>query len=613
MKTFYLLALISGILLIQACSTTPSVGKKEPKALPSIPAYLSPEQLISKAQNTPNPKQKATFYLDAASQYWENNLLAQSNAALESVSPEELDHSQLQQYLIINLKLGTKTENIPRIKETLPLLSTLALQKTDIEQQIEFVNLIVSAYKLTGNHIQAAVLLIENFGLFDYNDSPTMLEEIWSSLRNVDLATLGQYQYSGENQDAIAWLDLARLIQQNQINLEEQYNALNKWNSIWPYHPAAITPPHELLILKGLPQTRPTSITLALPLTGPISGAGKAIREGFMANYYKHLNALKPLPNSTEDSTFEVYFFDTHTQNIKDLYLNQQTENSLIIGPLDKQSLNSLSELDQLHTKTLALNYLDKTKTAQKNLFQFGLAPEAETKQLAKHLVSKNLTKIGVIAPESNWGFRIHDAFQDAITQEDGLLIESTFYQDQASLSNTVATLLGTDKSKRRKQTIKSITQTNFEFLPRRREDIDAIFMIAKPEIAKQLKPLFSYHYASDVPVFSTSQVHRKKDDGNSDLDNIEFIEIPWMLSNTIDIKNELLKTIPSSQEKYSRFYALGVDAFKLAPRLKLLREIKDSQIQGQTGTLSMNSKGVISREMEWAKFKRGKAVSVSK
>jgi len=613
MKTFYLLILISSALLIQACSTTSSVSEEEPKARPPTPEYLNPEQLISKALNTSNLNLRSSFYLDAASLYWENNLLAQSNAALESVSPEELNHSQLQQYLIISLKLGIKTENIPLIKQTLPLLSTLALQKTDIEQQIEFVNLITYANKLTGNHIQAAVLLIENFGLFDYDDSLTILEEIWSSLRSADIATLGQFQYSGENQDAIAWLDLARLIQQNQINLEEQYNALSKWNLMWPYHPAAITPPKELLILKGLPQTRPTSITLALPLTGPISGAGKAIREGFMANYYKHLNAIQPTSNSADKNTFEVYFFDTHTQNIKDLYLIEQAENSLIIGPLDKQSLNSLSELDQLHTKTLALNYLDKSKTAQANLFQFGLAPETETRQLAQHLVNKKLTKIGVIAPESNWGFRIHDAFQEAITQENGLLIESAFYQDQASLSSTVATLLGTDKSKLRKRKIRSITQSNFEFLPRRREDIDAIFMIAKPEIAKQLKPLFSYHYASDIPVFSTSQVHRQQDESNSDLDNIEFIEIPWMLSNTIDIKNELRKTIPGSQEKYSRFYALGVDAFKLAPRLKLLREIKDSQIQGQTGTLSMNSKGIISREMEWAKFKRGKAVSVPK
>jgi len=217
-----------------------------------------------------------------------------------------------------------------------------------------------------------------------------------------------------------------------------------------------------------------------------------------------------------------------------------------------------------------------------------------------------------VIAPESNWGFRIHDAFAQALSNEGGTLIESAFYQDQSSLSETVARLLNTDESKQRKRRIQTITNTNFEFLPRRRQDIDAIFMIAKPETAKQLKPLFAYHYANNLPVFATSQVHKQSSDGaNKDLERIEFIEMPWMLSNTIDIKNQLTQIIPDSNEKYSRFYALGVDAFNLAPRLELLHEIQDSQIQGQTGTLSMGEGGIISRKMEWAKFRKGNAISI--
>jgi len=565
---------------------------------------LTPEQLIGKARAIPNSLDSASLYLEAATQYWQNELYAQSNAALDTITPEHLSYSELQQFLTLTLTLSIQEENHTRIEQTLPLISTQSQQKTSVPQQIELTKLIIRANQILGRHIQAAVTLIEHAGLFPEEEQYDGLEEIWQSLRQADAASLSQYQYTGTNLEVIAWLDLARLIQQNQINLETQYQALQDWKKVWPNHPAALHPPHELSILEALPKTRPTSITLALPLTGPISGAGKAIRDGFMANYYAN--------NSNQnDEKLEIHFFDTNKNSISELYANHLSENALIIGPLDKNALNEVSKLDSLHTKTLALNHLD-SPTTHDNLFQFGLAPETETTQLAQRLIKKKLYKVGVIAPESNWGFRIHDAFAQALSNEGGTLIESAFYQDQSSLSETVARLLNTDESKQRKRRIQTITNTNFEFLPRRRQDIDAIFMIAKPETAKQLKPLFAYHYANNLPVFATSQVHKQSSDGaNKDLERIEFIEMPWMLSNTIDIKNQLTQIIPDSNEKYSRFYALGVDAFNLAPRLELLHEIQDSQIQGQTGTLSMGEGGIISRKMEWAKFRKGNAISI--
>jgi outer membrane PBP1 activator LpoA protein len=86
---------------------------------------------------------------------------------------------------------------------------------------------------------------------------------------------------------------------------------------------------------------------------------------------------------------------------------------------------------------------------------------------------------------------------------------------------------------------------------------------------------------------------------------------MPWMLSNTIDIKNTIGKAIPSSSSQYARFYALGADAFALAPRLEILRTVQGSQLQGQTGRLSINQNGIIDRELEIAVFKNGKATVI--
>lgn len=587
-------------MLIIACSTPPTKKHHTPRIQPQQ-IILDPEALISQAISAQDPALESALYLQAANIYWENQLKAQTNEALTTISPGSLSHENLLKYLLLTLKLGLFEENTHKLEMVLPLLSNRSFNQASIEQQVEFTQLLSKAYQITENPIQAAIVLIENAGLFSNDDYLTNHETIWSQLRKTDLAQLAQYQYFGKNIDVKGWLTLAQSIKQNQINLEAQFTALTQWNKTWSGHPAAILPPHELEILIQLPTTQPTKITLALPLSGPIAGAGKAIRDGFMASYFN--------TPSTLGSGIEIQFFDTHTHNIEDLYQQTEQKSALIIGPLDKKSLNQLTHIEQLNTKTLALNYLDDSEQQIENLFQFGLAPETETKQIAQKLNQKNLKKVGVIAPESNWGFRLHDSFYQNLNLENGTLIESAFYSNQASLSETVAKLLATDTSKARAKKIRTITKTRFEFQPRRRKDINAILMIAKPKTAKQINPLFSYHYADSIPIFSTSQVHTK--DNNNDLEGIEFIEMPWMLSSTIDIKNQLHEIIPESSQKYTRFYALGVDAFKLAPRLTLLKEVSDSQINGQTGTLSMNSYGHISRDMEWAKFRKGKTISI--
>ncbi len=600
MKAFILIPTLIFSILVTGCSTpVPKQISNAPFQI--LPDNLSPETLISQAIAAQDEQQKSDLYLQASLLYWENNLTAQTNAALLTVNPGNLSHENLQQYLLLTLKLGLLEESVPKLDKVLPLLSNKAFHQFSIEQQTELTELLFKAYRFTGKPIQAAIILIENSGLFSNDEYLNNHETIWSELRKADLALLSQYQYFGESIDVKGWLTLAQSIKQNQINLEAQYIALTTWNESWPNHPAAINPPHELDILIQLPSTQPTKITLALPLSGPISGAGKAIRDGFMASYFNTPSKL--------GRDIEIQFFDTHLNNIENLYNQTEAESALIIGPLDKNSLNKLTKLEHLNTKTLALNYLDNAEQEIANLFQFGLAPETETKQIAQRLSKKGLEKIGIIAPESNWGFRLHDAFFNDLNHENGTLIESTFYSDQASLSETVAKLLATQTSKERAKKVRTIINTRFEFQPRRRKDIDAIVMIARPKTAKQINPLFAYHYADSIPIFSTSQVHSEKN--NNDLEGIEFIEMPWMLSSTIDIKNQIHNNIPESSQKHKRFYALGVDAFKLAPRLTILKEVSDSQIDGQTGTLSMNSTGQISRNMEWARFRKGKTISL--
>ncbi|MGO1233455.1 MAG: penicillin-binding protein activator, partial [Marinobacter sp.] len=59
------------------------------------------------------------------------------------------------------------------------------------------------------------------------------------------------------------------------------------------------------------------------------------------------------------------------------------------------------------------------------------------------------------------------------------------------------------------------------------------------------------------------------------------------------------------------RLFAMGADAWQIAKRLPLLRQIESASIDGLTGTLTMNDNGSIHRQQLWAQFRNGEAVLI--
>lgn len=593
-------------LALQGCSPQTTKPTLHDEASSKPAEYFTPEQLLQKANTATNKSTRNNLLIEAASKYYKNNLVTQSSAALREVDFEELTSDTQTQALLLNLKLGV-IENIEwHLMTATNSYENSTLNKTNIEDLQTIIPLLAEAYEKQNQNILSAILLIDYSGIYDKTTFIDSIEKVWTLLRATSPVKIINFKYEGLNEEVKAWLELVSNIQQNQISLESQYDSFNQWKTKWPYHPAAISPPKELFLLSKLPETKPEKLIIALPFTGPVGNVGKAIRDGFIAAYIDHLK-------SSQTNTSSITFFDTHKYPLESLYENPPEKNSLIIGPLTKANVNKLKFQDLALSPTLALNYLDddfQNPTFQENLYQFGLNPEAEINQLASLLGKNGLNKIAFIAHENELGFRIQKSLLLALQSHNSMLIESAYYQDQKSLSPAVASLLGTDLSLQRKNKLQRITNLSMEFEPRRRNDIDAVYMLAKPEIAKQLNPLFAYHYARDLPIYSSSQIHQVNTQQH-DLDNIHFLEMPWMLSNSIKIKKEINDITPSSASEYSRFYALGADAFSLSTRLLLLKEVQSSQLQGQTGTLSIDSNGIVQRKLELAVFRKGKAIAI--
>lgn len=595
------------LFLLNGCSSSPKKITPNTSKTTSGIIEPSPEELISQATSTTNEQARAALYLTAAQKYYTNGLASQSSAALRELSSDHLSSDEATKALLLNLELAIHEDLDWHLAAAVALYKQNPLDKTNIDTLKKIIPLLAKTYEKQNETIASAILLIEYAGILDSTDNYELNNTIWQLLRNTDPVQLSSFIYRGKDLDVNAWIELAISIQQNQISLENQHLSFRQWQKRWPSHPAIYNIPRELELISTLPETRPAQVIIALPYTGPIAEVGKAVRDGFMASY---LTAIKQRNTNQTNITF----FDTNKQNIEDLYSLPHNKNTLIIGPLTKDNVKKLPTLNLSSTTTLALNYLETAPSIKTNnpdnLYQFGLDPETEINQLSNQLSKRHLNKIAFIAPENDHGFRIHDSLLKGLEENQSIIIESVYYQDQKSLSPSVAKLLATDQSALRKNKIQRITNLSLEFEPRRRNDIDAIFMLAKPQIASQLNPLFAYHYARNLPIYSNSQIHQANQQQN-DLDDIYFVEMPWMLSNTIDIKNTINSALPTAKNEHSRFYALGADAFTLAPKLQLLKEVKNSQVQGHTGTLTIDSTGVVHRELELAVFKRGRAIAI--
>ncbi len=133
------------------------------------------------------------------------------------------------------------------------------------------------------------------------------------------------------------------------------------------------------------------------------------------------------------------------------------------------------------------------------------------------------------------------------------------------------------------------------------------IFLVARSQEGRQIKPTLNFHYAGNIPVYATSQIYSGGNSANknSDLNNIRLTTLPWVIDQGIPEK-ELIASNIKVNPAYERLYALGVDSFLLYPRLQQLSQASSQQLYGATGQLSIDENKRILRTQVWAKIIKG-------
>lgn len=583
-------------LTLTGCSIEP--------AKPTFPEAATPEQELNRlyqlAKEAKSPASEG-YRLEAARLLIHLDRIEEAEEILAHVPTGKLSDTLLTTYALTSATLAVKQYEGSKALKILSQYETVIANGSQAVK-IQAAQLSAQAYEIQGQPIESALQLIQTAPLLTGSGAIENKEMLWQMLMQASERDLAKRLSQSQDDSVTGWLQLAVLVKDNQDDLDRQLSALNQWLAKWPNHPGAVNLPDELKLLSTIITERPQKITLMLPLSGPNAAAGKAIRDGFFAAYYN----ARALQSQTPD----ISILDTsRSDNFLALYDQAIAQGSeLIIGPLQKNHVQILEQQFDLAIPTLALNYGANEK-ATTNLYQFGLSAEDEAKQVAQKAWQDGHRYSLVLAPESEWGKRITNAFATEWRVLSGTLLEVQHFDEDKSFSNAIQELLNIDESYRRYQRLKSLTNSKIEFTPRRRTDIDFIFIASSPKQARQIKPTLAFHFAGNVPVYATSHIFSglRAPLLDRDLDEIFFCETPWMLQQPEDALKTLIKqTWPTTANHLGRLYALGIDAYRLFPRLKQLSLIENSQLDGMTGKLSLDPQGRVVRTLKWAQFKNG-------
>ncbi len=600
------LVLVGLLALLSACGSAPIKDTSDASSNEKNIALEEVNQTLADADK----EDKATrvrIYMDVTHALLEAEEVDWARNTLATLSPYSVPQDQYIRYAVLSSAIAVAQGQPFRAKAFLweERVSRIA-QEAPIEERIKL------------NEMRARLL----FALAEYRASidvrlhlHTLLDEgreasdlnqnyLWQTLMELPYDDLQLESQLRDDMLAKGWYTLAALSKNNQTNLGQQIAEVEQWMFSWPEHPASLRLPADLQLLKQLDKDKPEQIAILLPFSGRFESVANAIRDGIMAAYYD--------ATSHENNVPDLRIYDTSSDEINTIYDDAVLNGAqLIIGPLEKEKIADLALRMDLPVPTLALNRIETDMPVPAGLFQFGLSLEDEAEQVAEQAWRDGHRRAMVLAPSSTSGDRSVESFQQRWLTLGGEMTTDYRYADQSRYSALVKRALKIDESEQRRRQVQSLIGKRLEFEPRRRKDIDYIFLYSHNTAARQLKPILAFHYAGDVPVYSLRNIYNGKTNTkrDRDLNGIRFTTLPWFFDKNLPEKRAIMSAVDNAN--YQFLYALGVDAYHIHPRLRQLKEVKQAHFYGTTGNLHLDDQQRIRREQIWAKFSGGRATPI--
>lgn len=575
------------------CGSAPVEPEPEPVAPPPVEEVPEPPR---QASLTLPPSAYSSQFTQADQLLNQNRWMAASEA-LATVPTEGLDLND-RAYLAY---LQARTDYI-RGDQARALELLHEYDQPDVELAIRYRMQTFQRYmlQLSGAYLQSAKLADELLRIAPDSDIPGLKRAIWQDLQRLDTAQLEQALPEAADAQWRSWLDLALLTRGTAL---ESLQGLPGWVQQNQQHPAANPLPGGLGYLLQQPAAT-GRVALILPLSGRLAPAGRAVRDGYLASYYA--------ARKQGLAGFDVMILDQDSfESAGTAYDTAVSQGaSIVVGPLSKDAVAEISAIPGLPVPVLALNRPEDMPPPQAGssaLVQLSLSPEDEAADIASLAYGQGARNALVIRPQGDWGSKVAQAFITRWTQLGGAVANSVTYSGREDYSATVKEALDIPASEQRAQAVRDMLATAVEFNARRRQDVDAIFLLSSNGAeARSLKPLLAFHYAGNVPVYAISSIYSgRADPRDRDLDGTNLVEIPWLLGADPEVR-QAIKEGSKDNNSYTRLHALGTDAFLLQSRFRLLQAGPDALLRGNTGLLSMDPQLRIQRELVLSTFDGG-------
>ncbi|MBK1642758.1 hypothetical protein CKO12_12940 [Chromatium okenii] len=390
-----------------------------------------------------------------------------------------------------------------------------------------------------------------------------------ATLNLLDTATLRAVQRKSSAR-LRGWTEIALLTRQAGADAATLHRSYRAWQQTHPRHGALPGLARAYTALWSGGYQAGEQVTVMLPRSGRFAAAAKAIKAGIVAAHLADAPEQRPvltfIDGSQEDRLVAI-----HARAIADGV-------DYVLGPLQKEAVAELTRGGRVPVPTLALNEATAPTQRADNLFQFALSPENEAAEVANHAYAQGWRRAVVLFPNDAWGERLALAFQQRWQALGGALSGKASYPPDTPTAAPFKQLLSDGRA-------------------------EMVFLVATAETVRQLYPPL-HQMQPKLAVLSTSHVYTGNFDSVRDglLDGLYFVDIPWMLAE--DSAQPLARRqLTSGADPLARLYAMGIDAYRLAPRVPTLATNPGGYYPGQTGGLAVDQVGRIQRQLVVGRF----------
>lgn len=606
------------LFILQGCQTTglqlpkdtapASVQKADEAAAKGENLLAAKEYLRLAAEKKPPEKQ---FYqLKAVEALVKAGQIHEARKRINAVRVQKLGAGPRSHKLILRAFLATVTGNHENALKLLTTASRSRNLSPTLRDKIYRVRAIT--YLALDKPFSSALnLILREKYIVDKKEISRNQTQLWKILSSQPLATLQAELDKNPGPIQTGWIELAIIAIKNARNSRNLHASVTKWRTTHPKHPAEDT------LLSSLGSDAPTllgrinRIALLLPLADAYKRFGSAFHDGFMAMSKNNKDPDKP--------RIKIYNIGSNPDDIEKFYKQAIKEGAqFVVGPLGRSFVDKLVKSTDLEVPTLLLSHTDKNiSSSTSHVYQFGLQPEQEAKQAAERAYLDGHRVAAVLFIKTEQSERMLKAFTEHWEQLGGIILASEQFDlkpkdgSKPDYTGSVKRLLHIEHSEKRKADLQLLVREKLHFFPRRRADIDFVFIAGGVWEARQLKPLLNFYRAARLPVYATSRIFVGK--GNpredTDLDGIMFGDMPWMLvgnGKIKDLRQNVQGKWSRAHSPWDRLYALGMDSYSIIPHLDRINASDYSRFQGVTSGLSIARDGRIQRQLIWAVFKAG-------